>query len=256
MAETIVKGVVKAKVNGTFEKMHPETEVDQVVGLQDALENRIIRNTLAGFVAANTVLEKNVIGYETDTGAMKIGDGETNWVSLPYATNPKDSITSENISDFNEAVNNAVNTADGTTKGVSKLYTGTGQGTDGAMTQKAITDALANKLDASAYTEVPAADSTTAGKVKLYTALGTNNDGAVTQNTLKTLLDNKTDLNTYNDTKPIKNTRAGFKTANTILNDGQFGIETDAGGIKVGDGSTKWNNLSYIGGNIGYQIVE
>ena len=257
MADTIVKGMLKVKVNGTFENMHPETESSQIVDFQEKMENRIIRNTAAGFVSVNTVLAKNVVGFETDTGAIKIGDGETNWVSLPYAvTNPDSSIKVEDITDFVDGVNNALTDASKTAKGVTKLYDATGTNTDGTITQKGITDALAAKLDANAYTEVPTANATTAGKTKLYTSLGTNTDGTVAQNVLKTNFDNKTDLNTYNSTVPIKNTRAGFKAANTILNNGQFGIETDAGGIKIGDGSTKWNNLSYIGGNIGFQIVE
>lgn len=44
------------------------------------------RDTAANWTAANpTNLGNGQIGYETDTGRTKIGDGSTAWNSLPYA---------------------------------------------------------------------------------------------------------------------------------------------------------------------------
>ncbi len=40
-------------------------------------------------------------------------------------------------------------------------------------------------------------------------------------------------------------TAANWTAANTILKSGEFGIETDTGKLKVGNGSTAWNSLTY-----------
>jgi hypothetical protein len=42
------------------------------------------RGTASQWISANTVLTAGEIGYETDTGQFKIGDGSTAWTSLPY----------------------------------------------------------------------------------------------------------------------------------------------------------------------------
>ena len=45
------------------------------------------RRTAAQFTSANPTLADGVLGIETDTGSIKIGDGTTAWTSLPYAIN-------------------------------------------------------------------------------------------------------------------------------------------------------------------------
>ena len=50
----------------------------------------------------------------------------------------------------------------------------------------------------------------------------------------------------------IKNrvdTYANWSTANPVLLAGEMGVESDTHKIKIGDGVTLWNNLSYIGGS-------
>ena len=42
------------------------------------------RGTASQWVSANTVLTAGELGFETDTGQFKIGDGTTAWLSLPY----------------------------------------------------------------------------------------------------------------------------------------------------------------------------
>lgn len=42
------------------------------------------RDTAANWTAADPTLVAGEIGFETDTGWHKIGDGTTAWVSLPY----------------------------------------------------------------------------------------------------------------------------------------------------------------------------
>jgi len=43
------------------------------------------RDTAANWTTNDTVLLAAEIGYETDTGKLKIGDGTTAWTSLAYA---------------------------------------------------------------------------------------------------------------------------------------------------------------------------
>ena len=44
------------------------------------------RGTAAQWTAANPVLASGEPGYETDTGKFKVGDGSSNWASLPYSS--------------------------------------------------------------------------------------------------------------------------------------------------------------------------
>lgn len=47
---------------------------------------RVRRGTAAQWASANPVLLQGEIGYETDTGALRIGDGSTAFTSLPDRT--------------------------------------------------------------------------------------------------------------------------------------------------------------------------
>ena len=44
------------------------------------------RGTAAAWTAANPVLAEGEPGWEKDTGNFKVGDGSTDWVSLPYSS--------------------------------------------------------------------------------------------------------------------------------------------------------------------------
>ena len=45
---------------------------------------------------------------------------------------------------------------------------------------------------------------------------------------------------------PVRKTASAFTSNNTVLNNGQIGIETDTNRIKIGDGKTAWKSLSYV----------
>lgn len=45
---------------------------------------QVRRDTAANWTSANPTLAQGEIGYETNTGYMKIGDGSTAWNSLSY----------------------------------------------------------------------------------------------------------------------------------------------------------------------------
>lgn len=47
---------------------------------------KIRRDTAANWTSADPTLASGEIGFETDTNTLKIGDGTTAWVSLPYAS--------------------------------------------------------------------------------------------------------------------------------------------------------------------------
>lgn len=46
---------------------------------------QVRRDTSANWTSANPILRSGEIGYETNTGNLKIGDGTLAWASLPYA---------------------------------------------------------------------------------------------------------------------------------------------------------------------------
>lgn len=46
------------------------------------------RDTAANWTSVNPVLNAGELGFETDTGKLKIGDGSTAWTSLTYVTDP------------------------------------------------------------------------------------------------------------------------------------------------------------------------
>lgn len=49
-----------------------------------AVQIQLRRDTAANWTAADPVLAQGELGIETDTRYAKLGDGITNWVSLPY----------------------------------------------------------------------------------------------------------------------------------------------------------------------------
>ena len=53
------------------------------------------RDTAANWTAENPVLALGEPGFEQDTNKLKIGDGETAWTGLDYASGGSDSLTSD-----------------------------------------------------------------------------------------------------------------------------------------------------------------
>ena len=45
-----------------------------------------------------------------------------------------------------------------------------------------------------------------------------------------------------------QDTAANWKNNNPVLLSGEFGYETDTGLVKIGDGSSHWNDIDYVGG--------
>ena len=79
-----------------------------------ATKIQVRRDTAANWTSADTVLSEGEMGYETDTGFMKIGDGSTAWTSLSYFT-PGD-VSDDNTTytySISQAGNDATMTLDG-----------------------------------------------------------------------------------------------------------------------------------------------
>jgi hypothetical protein len=51
------------------------------------VDYRLRRGTTARWVDKNPLLDQGEIGFETDTGKFKIGDGVHRWIDLPYFLN-------------------------------------------------------------------------------------------------------------------------------------------------------------------------
>jgi hypothetical protein len=71
------------------------------------------RGTAAQWTAANPILSAGEIGFESDSGQFKIGDGTTAWVNLTYFKNFDDLDISGYIKDEEKGAANGVATLDG-----------------------------------------------------------------------------------------------------------------------------------------------
>lgn len=49
------------------------------------VEIQFRRDSAASWIANNPILSQGELGYETDTGNFKIGNGTAIWTALPYA---------------------------------------------------------------------------------------------------------------------------------------------------------------------------
>ncbi|MDD3092239.1 MAG: hypothetical protein PHI12_14510 [Dehalococcoidales bacterium] len=73
------------------------------------------RDTAANWTLADPTLAAGEIGFETDTGKFKIGDGATAWTSLAYAAIPP--------GDFDESAQDAIGAMIADTNTVDLTYT-------------------------------------------------------------------------------------------------------------------------------------
>ena len=75
---------------------------------------QIRRDLAANWTSANPILAQGEFGYELNTGKMKIGDGSTAWISLPYKFDAAASVwgaITGNIEDQTDLVEYVNNTA-------------------------------------------------------------------------------------------------------------------------------------------------
>ena len=75
------------------------------------------RDTAANWTSVDPLLAQGEIGYETDTGNIKIGSGLSNWTSLPYFT-PGTSVTSAELA---SEISNRISADDALSNAISAL---------------------------------------------------------------------------------------------------------------------------------------
>jgi hypothetical protein len=82
-----------------------------------ATKIQLRRGTASQWTSANPTLSSGEVGFETDTGKFKIGNGSTSWSSLSYAASTPTEITNQ----VNLAVSNLIDSAPGTLDTLNEL---------------------------------------------------------------------------------------------------------------------------------------
>ncbi len=201
------------------------------------------RGTAAEWASADPTLAAGELGYESDTGQFKIGNGVNNWANLVYGA------VSESYVD--NAIANVIDLAPGTLDTLNELAAAINDDPDFfSNINNAISDAEQNAVtyantilsSAQGYADnaianlVDSAPSTLNTLNELANALGDDPSFATTiANTIGTKL-------TY-----VVDTDANYAAANAIMQSNTVYILSDAYGyIKIGDGVTRYNNLGFV----------
>lgn len=231
-----------------------------------AIRIQFRRGSAADWATANPVLAAGELGYESDTGQIKIGTGSTAWNVLSYGAVSEayvnDAISNvvglapETLDTLNELANaigndpsfitsiasdisNAVTAHNGTTANVHGIANTLALETETGAQEKA--DLALG--DAQSYTDtaianlVESAPSTLNTLNELAAALGDDPNFATSiANTIGTKL-------TF-----VADTAENFATANAVTAANTIYIETNAAGyIKVGNGVAHYNSLGWVG---------
>ena len=192
-----------------------------------AVRIQVRRGTASEWTTANTILSAGEIGFESDTNKFKIGDGAGAWNSLPYAAVSSE-VLAQAITDHNDLVENVhgiantalLETQSGAQDKANSAVASANQYTD---------NAIANVIDSS-----PEALNTLN---ELAAALGNDENFATT---VSTSLGQK--INYVYDTEANFTAANATTSANTI-----YVLSDDPTTIKIGDGSTAYVDLDFIG---------
>ncbi len=96
---------------------------------------QVRRDTAAAWTSANPVLKAGELGYETDTGNYKMGDGAAVWTALGYNAQPTMAtytpVWTQNLSDIDPTVNYAKYTVENKIVSGSIKLTAVNAGTAG-----------------------------------------------------------------------------------------------------------------------------
>ncbi len=215
------------------------------------------RGTAAEWAAANPTLAAGELGYETDTGSMKIGTGTTAWSSLAYSAvsqsyiddaianvvglSPEDLDTLQELAtavgndpDFVTTITAAIGTSEANVMAYANSVATTAQSAAQGYTDNAIADLVASS---------PAALDTLN---ELAAALGDDPNFATT---VSTSIGEK--LSFVADTTATYETSSSHTEASTIY------IATNAPGyVKMGDGVSTWSALTYVGGSLAAELIS
>lgn len=106
-----------------------------------ATKIQVRRDTSSNWTSSNTVLSAGEIGFETNTGKFKIGNGSSNWTSLSYA-----SILPSDLDELSQdAVNNALVAGTGLDKTYDDASNTITLDIDSTVTTNSGTQTLTNK---------------------------------------------------------------------------------------------------------------
>ena len=164
----------------------------------EAAIGKIITKSNAEWTAQNPVLPLGELGYESDTGRAKMGDGVSHWNALVY---------SNFVADEKD----------------QRLFI-SGQSASSWAAQNPV---LANG-------EI--AFETDTRKLKI-------GDGSTIYNNLQ-YTNISVDVR-HQDVRLKSKTLDEWTTGNPTLNQGEIGYVTDTGNFKIGNGTTPWNGLRY-----------
>ena len=123
------------------------------------------RGTSAEWSASNPILLEGEVGVETDSKKLKVGDGLTAWISLPYIT-----LTPSAAASIYAPIANPTFT--GTVSGVTKSMVGLGSVDNTSDASKPVSTATQTALDLKAPLASPTFTGTVAGVTKTHVGLG------------------------------------------------------------------------------------
>lgn len=198
---------------------------------------QIRRGTAAEWTAASTTLAAGELGFETDTGRMKCGDGATAWAAVPYFGS---SVTSSQISDstsIGRAVLTAANAgAARTAIGAGDALTAGHLGQFAATTSAQLAATLSDKTGFSTGAVAVFSIAPSLTGVTTFNQAGGTNAATLTVNSTQTV------LGSVNSTSVIL--QAGGQSC-SISNNGQF---FTAGNILCGSsgGATLFGSVGMV----------
>jgi hypothetical protein len=230
-----------------------------------AIRIQFRRGTAAEWASANPVLAAGELGYESDTGAFKIGNATDNWGALAYSAISQSYVdnaladvvglapeTLDTLAELAASIGGDANFGNTVTAGLSTLDAHI----DDATNVHGIADTAALETQTGAQNKANAAQANAASYTD--TAVANLIDSSPgTLNTLNELAAALSDDPNFATTMAtslggkinfVIDTAANFATANVVTAANTLYIESDhAGFVRVGDGVTHYNSLDFVG---------
>jgi hypothetical protein len=211
------------------------------------------RGTAAQWTAANPILSAGEIGFESDSGQFKIGDGTTAWVNLTYFKNFDDLDISGYIKDEEKAAANGVATLDGNAQvpisqlsnliqtapaeldTLAELATGLSNAISSLTTDIGDLASSTSATIVDINTDITALTTNLATETSARSAYATSNDAVVAdiQTTLTTHTGNISDLS--DSVAAIETVNSTQGSAINTLNTSVAAIESDIAALTTDD---------------------
>lgn len=230
-----------------------------------AIRIQFRRGTAAEWASANPVLAAGELGYESDTGAFKIGNATDNWNTLAYSAISQSYVDNaladvvglapedlDTLAELAASIGGDSNFGNTVTEGLATLDSHVSDSTN--VHGIADTNELETKTGAQERADNAQANAAsytdTAVAALVDSAPGTLNtlnelaaalaDDPSFATTISTALGGKINF--------VVDTASNFSTANAVTSVNTLYIESDhAGFVRVGDGVSHYNSLAFIG---------